>query len=74
MNGVRQVTTRASCHEKMKTTRHERNRPKKASIRMAIASVVRPLTELIASVMMLVRTPGARSLLSNHPMCLCKMA
>ena len=73
MNGVKQVTTMPKEGEKIKTAPQETTKPRKASIRMAMASVVKPLTELISSVMMLVSTPGARSLLSNQPMCFLKM-
>ena len=72
MNGEVKVTTKPSCHEKMKQIKHEKKSPRPASIAIAKDSVVRPLTALISSVKILVRIPGARFLLSNQPICLCR--
>lgn len=74
MNGDVRVTTKPSCHENIMQIMHEKNRPNAASTAIASDSVVRPLTAEISSVMMLVRIPGARFLLSNHPIYLCKKA
>ncbi len=48
--------------------------PRKASIMTPMASVVSPFTALMSSVMMLVSTPGARSLSSNQPICFLRIA
>jgi hypothetical protein len=48
--------------------RHEKKSPSPASTAIPTLSVVRPLTELISSVIMFVRIPGALFLLSNQPM------
>lgn len=72
INGDVKVTTNPSCHEKIKQIKHEKKRPSPASIAIAKDSVVKPLTALISSVKIFVKMPGARFLLSNHPICLCK--
>lgn len=74
MNGEVIVTMIASCQAKMKQIRQEKKSPSPASTAIPTLSVVRPFTELISSVMMLVRIPGALFLLSNHPMFFLKMA
>jgi len=68
MKGDKMVTTIASCQQKIKQIKLAKNRPKPASAAIPIDSVVRPLIALMSSVIMLVRMPGARFLLSNHPM------
>ena len=73
MKGEISVITIASCQEKIKQIRQEMKMPRKASTIIPIASVVKPLTELISSVMIFVRMPGALSLLSNHPTCFLRM-
>lgn len=74
MNGLVKVTTNASLQAKIKQIRHEKNKPSAASTAMPRLSVVRPFTELMSSVIMFVRMPGALFLLSNQPMCLCNNA
>ena len=74
MKGEIRVMTIASCQEKTKQIRHEMKMPRKASTMIPIASVVKPLTELMSSVMILVRMPGALSLLSNQPTCFLRIA
>lgn len=74
MNGEVRDTMKPSCHEKMKQIKHEKNRPSPASTAIASDSVVSPLTAAMSSVIILVKIPGARFLLSNQPICLCKNA
>jgi hypothetical protein len=64
----------ASCQAKMKQIRHEKKRPSPASTAMPTLSVVRPFTELMSSVTMFVRIPGALFLLSNQPMFFLRIA
>lgn len=74
INGEVSVTTIPRIGENIKQIKHEKNRPKAASTAIPKLSVVRPFTELISSVRVFVKIPGARFLLSNHPMCLLKYA
>jgi len=74
INGEVRVTIIASCQAKIKQIRQEKNRPSPASTAMPTLSVVKPLTELMSSVIMFVKMPGARFLLSNHPIFFLKIA
>ena len=74
MNGLVAETTNPSCHEKMKQIKHEKNRPRAASVAIPRLSVVKPFTALMSSVKIFVKIPGALFLLSNQPMCLCRYA
>lgn len=74
MNGEIIVTTMASYHAKKKQIKLEIVMPRNASTNIPIASVVKPLTALTSSVIILVSTPGALSLLSNQPICLDRIA
>jgi len=74
MKGDVMVTTIASCQQKIKQIKQLKNKPRPASVAIPRDSVVRPLTALMSSVIMLVRMPGARFLLSNHPMFLWRIA
>lgn len=67
MNGDVKVTMMASCHAKIKQIRHEKKRPSPASTAIPTLSVVNPLTELMSSVIIFVKIPGALFLLSNQP-------
>lgn len=74
MNGEVKVTMIANCQAKMKQIRQEKKSPSPASTAIPTVSVVKPLTELISSVIILVRIPGALFLLSNQPIFLRRMA
>lgn len=57
----------ASYQAKIKQIKQEKNKPNPASTAIPTLSVVKPLTELMSSVIMFVKIPGALFLLSNQP-------
>jgi hypothetical protein len=59
MKGHVAVTTNATYHENKKHIKHETIKPSAASIAIPRLSVVRPFTELMSSVKILVKMPGA---------------
>lgn len=72
INGEVNVTMKPNYQLKMKQMRQLKKRPRPASTAIASDSVVSPLIAEISSVKIFVKIPGARLLLSNQPIYLCK--